>query len=255
MNSKQRISDPDVKKEEFVALGDAASDLSAGTESRQTEYEERVFKQCRIPADRLLRNFCFGTYFRVIEPLPAEDGCHIQETGIVAQIPDQSFGADFFPEISLGVRVQYGDGILAPQVYAGQHSNLQRSAEVERILQFSMRQWIHVFQDDASRQEIRSPTFELARTGARQDEAEGIGWIVDERLHGIQQGRQALHLIDDNQTCGSSCRQLASEEAWVFCMGEIGLFVCQIDHPEWSQRSAEGRLSDLARPEKQDVFA
>ena len=89
-----------------------------------------------------------------------------------------------------------------------------------------------MFQNYSPRQEVCSSAFELARTGTGKDEAVWIGGIIDQRLEGIQHGREPLHLVNDDKAHAFSRRELPPQQACIFCVRKKHLLVRQIDNAE-----------------------
>ena len=75
-------------------------------------------------------------------------------------------------------------------------------------------QRMEVAHGDSAGEQVGSPALELA--GARSGEDEACVCRLDERVHLVGQGRNALHLIDENRTRstpGNAVQDLPPEEA------------------------------------------
>jgi len=126
----------------------------------------------------------------------------------------------------------------------------QRTLDVELAAEFAGQQRVEVLDEHAARKEIGVAPAQLsgARSGQQKPEAAGVS--VGQGLNGIEQGRYALHFIDEHRPdAGRGGFQFPLEPAGVRHVLAERLQAGEINGQIGSQGSEQGRLADLPRAE------
>ena len=120
------------------------------------------------------------------------DGQKTNETG---QIAHEGFRPDLFPEVELRITLQYPTTLVRGP-HQGDAAVSEHVFQVEIVAELPWRQWVHRLADGPAGQQVRAGHLELARAGTEQGEAQAA--LLDQAVHLVQQGRNALHLIDND---------------------------------------------------------
>ena len=130
----------------------------------------------------------------------------------------------------------------------------QHAIQVERVGHLAGEERVKVVEVDSPRQEIGVPSPELARARPRQQEAKADRPLVEQHLHEIEEGRDPLHLVEEDRAHVRARRsQLRLQALRPRDVLAKGRRTGQVHREVGPERVEERRLADLAGAEKEDA--
>jgi len=133
----------------------------------------------------------FGGELRVVEPLTAHHRRDVEEARVAADVAHLGVGSDLLAQVDVGVGAQLEGG-----------------------------EWIEIFEDDPSRQEVGATAFERARARTRENESMRRPAGVEQRLDGVEQSQNTLRFVDDDEPRLAQPRDAAGEQPRIFGVGQ-----------------------------------
>ena len=130
----------------------------------------------------------------------------------------------------------------------------QGAVQVEVGGELAGEQRVQVVDVNPTREQVGPAAPQLARARTGEQESKARRPLIEDDLHGIQQCRHALHLVDEHRRGGRRRgRELALEPLRMAHEVAERARACQVEGEIGLQRGEQRGLADLARAEEEDA--
>ena len=223
---------------------------------RHAERHQRVLQDLQVAAGGFVPQGRVLAEGVRVDDAAGGAGDEVEQPREAADVADERLGLHFFPQVGVGVGAQVGRPRrrVALGVDAGKRAVRERTVQLEVGADLAGEQRVQVVDVDPSREQIRLTAPELASARPGEQESEARRASIEEHLHGVEQRRHALHLVDEHR-CGGRRRgqELVLEPFRMADEVAERAGTRQIEAEVGLQRGEQCGLADLARAEQEDA--
>ncbi len=183
----------DVEQIELRGTGDHGAGAPAA-ERLHEDAQQRVDENLEVLAHRLGVDPAIPRDVAVVHQLAVTVGQGVEEPRERGDVAGQPLVEHLLLQVVVDVAGE-GTPILSRVVVLGHQSPVQRPQQVE-LRDLRPRQGMEGKAPRAAAQQVRAPALQLP--GARSTQHEADALVLDHAVHLVEQGRHALHLVDDH---------------------------------------------------------
>ena len=243
----QEVHDADIAEVELRRGHDPP--LRAPPVRREEPPQQRVLKELEVAADRLAGNAGVAGDGRVVDHVAVGQRCQTEEVGVGGQPPRQPLGGDLLLQVLGNVGIQQRKRTVRV-VDGGQVAVIQQSDQIHAGPDFHRREAVQLTPFAATPEEIGLTPANLAGTGSAEGEADAA--VLDEPVHGVEECRHLLHLVDHDEVPAVPAL-FVDQQLRVLQIAPVGLRAQQIDPGHVGKLGPEqGALARLPRSPEEE---